>query len=341
LRSKKLASVRMLAPDGTISTVAGGVSGFESNDSGPATSLPLYAPAGLVVDSADNLYIAEAECVRKVVAGIISTVAGQCGVNSGPSGDGGPATSAIVYRAQGIAMDAAGSLYIADTGNIDIRKVSNGTISSVSQYPANWLALDNAGNLFVTDAFYRVTKISSAADITIAGGGSYPLSSGISATSASLTSLGGLRVDSAGKITFADVSGVLVLTPLTGPPVASINPGGILNAASFSGGPLAPGSIATIFGNFGINATQAGGAPLPTVLSGVSIQMQTGSSISAPLFYASAGQVNLQIPWELAGQTSVPVSATLNGKSGPAQPLQLAPFAPGIFVVNRQGQVRS
>ena len=56
-----------------------------------------------------------------------------------------------------------------------------------------------------------------------------------------------------------------------------------------------------------------------------------------PLLYASAGQANIQVPWELAHQSSVPISATLNGMSGPVQTLKVAQFAPAIFATNGQG----
>jgi uncharacterized protein (TIGR03437 family) len=81
---------------------------------------------------------------------------------------------------------------------------------------------------------------------------------------------------------------------------------------------------------------QASGTPLPSALTGLSIQLQSG--VSAPLLYASAGVVNIQVPWELAGQSSVLLRAVLNGNGGPSQTLLLAAFAPGIFTVNTSGQ---
>ena len=96
--------------------------------------------------------------------------------------------------------------------------------------------------------------------------------------------------------------------------------------------PVAPGSIANVFGTFGFGSpVQASDTPLPKSLSGLSIQFQS-AGVNAPLFYASAGQVNIQVPWGLAGQSSAPIRAILNGAYGPSQTLQLAPFAPGIFV---------
>jgi len=112
--------------NGVISTVAGnGTQGF-SGDNGPATSAQLNIPVGVAVDSAGNFYIADLNnCrVRKVSSGVITTVAGNGTL--GFNGDNGPATSAQLGGPEGVAVDSAGDLYIADTSNNRIRKVSNG-----------------------------------------------------------------------------------------------------------------------------------------------------------------------------------------------------------------------
>jgi sugar lactone lactonase YvrE len=126
--------IRKVAFFGIISTVAGnGNRGF-SGDGGPATSAQLNNPHGVAIDSTGNLFIADTSNsrIRKVAAsGIISTVAGN-GI-SGFSGDGGQATSALLYYPYGVAIDSAGNLFIADTSNSRIRKVaSSGIISTVA-----------------------------------------------------------------------------------------------------------------------------------------------------------------------------------------------------------------
>ena len=109
-----------------------------------------------------------------------------------------------------------------------------------------------------------------------------------------------------------------------------------MNAASYAAGaPLAPGSIAAVYGNFLIpSAAGASGTPLPLSLSGLSLQF---GNVQAPLFSASNGQVNVQVPWELAGQTQISLTATLNGQSSTPVTVKIAPSAPGIFTVNAQG----
>jgi sugar lactone lactonase YvrE len=113
---------------GIITTVAGnGTRGF-SGDGGPAVNALIdmkYFTGGVAADAAGNVYIADTgnHRVRKIdPGGIISTVAGN-GV-ARFSGDGGPATSAALFAPTGVGTDAAGNLYIVDTGNQRIRRVS-------------------------------------------------------------------------------------------------------------------------------------------------------------------------------------------------------------------------
>ena len=116
----------------------------------------------------------------------------------------------------------------------------------------------------------------------------------------------------------------------------SISPGGIVNSATFlAGAPVAPGSLASVYGTFPISVAQANVTPWPPTVSGLSIQF---SGIQAPLSYASATQANVQIPWEMAGQTQASVIASVASETSTAQTVNLASFAPGVFVMNAQGQ---
>src|SRR5580693_3918329 len=116
----------------------------------------------------------------------------------------------------------------------------------------------------------------------------------------------------------------------------SINTGGAVNAASYAGAPFAPGSIISAFGNFSVDSSSGAlGIPLPSNLSGLSLQF--GVDLNAPLFFASSGQVNLQVPWELAGQTQAPLTATLGSQTSAAQTIAIAPFSPGIFSTSAEG----
>jgi len=171
--------VQMVAADGTVSTVAGTAAPV-SGDGGQATSAQLFGPINVALDSDGNLYITEYfhNTVRMVTnvdhGNLIYTVAGN--TLQGFSGDGGPAASARLSlgSSSGLALDAKGNLYIADTGNNRVRKVSavaslSGTMTTVAgtgvagasgdNGPAlaaqlnqpYAVALDASGNLYISD----------------------------------------------------------------------------------------------------------------------------------------------------------------------------------------------
>lgn len=173
--------VRKVSTGGIITTVAGtGTSGY-SGDGGPAASAHLLRPTAIAVDASGNLYIAEGAPlivvnpfpvgtsftpgqprIRRVSSdGIITTIAGNG--SPGYSGDGGPATSAQLSNyVEGVAVDAVGNLYIADTGNLRLRMVSPaGIITTAFGAPSPdpnaqlhadaGVAIDAAGNIYVAD----------------------------------------------------------------------------------------------------------------------------------------------------------------------------------------------
>jgi uncharacterized protein (TIGR03437 family) len=205
------AGVIKLNAQGIVTTVAGnGTEGF-SGDGGPATSAQLAGAAGIAIDSAGNLYISDwyNSRVRKVTPqGIISTVAGNG--KPGYSGDGGSATSASLYVPTGLAIDSASNLYIADTINNAVRKVTpQGIISTVAGGPffPTGLAIDSASNLYIADGD-RVLKVTPQGAITtVAGNGGRGYSGdGGPATSAPIWYPAGIAVDAAGDLYIVDVA---------------------------------------------------------------------------------------------------------------------------------------
>lgn len=122
--------------NGTISTVAGdGQQGF-SGDGAAATSAELDMPTGIAVDASGNIYIADSlnNRIREVSGGTIQTVVGSGAVTfaGGFRGDGGSATAAQLADPTGVAIDAAGNIYIADANNNRLREVGNGSITTVA-----------------------------------------------------------------------------------------------------------------------------------------------------------------------------------------------------------------
>jgi sugar lactone lactonase YvrE len=221
---------RVAASTGIITTIAGtGLAGF-SGDGSTATNAQLDDPQGIALDAAGNIYIADAgnNVVRRIEAstGIITTFAGSqgCAYN----GDGGPATSAQLCFPGGIAFDAAGDLYIADTYSMVVRRVdaSTGIITTVAGNgtqgysgdggPAtsaelsipNSIAVDGAGNLYIADSYNMVIRkvfASTGEILTVAGDHTLGYSGdGGPATSASLNYPFGVGVDSAGDLYIAD-----------------------------------------------------------------------------------------------------------------------------------------
>jgi uncharacterized protein (TIGR03437 family) len=181
----------------------------------------------------------------------------------------------------------------------------------------------------------RIRKISNGVITTVAGNGTYGFSGDNGpATSAQLYGPVGVAVDSASNVYVADSNNNRIR--LLQPPL-SINPGGILNAASSApSSPVAPGSIATVYGSFLIpSLSTASGAPLPTSLADLSLEFTSGPP--APLFAVSSAQINFQVPWELADQSQTAISASINGQTSPTQTLNLATYAPGLFSLNSLG----
>ena len=186
-----------------ITTVAGGGSLRPfGGDGGPATNASMWVPSAVTFDAAGNLFIADTQFnrIRKVdTNGIITTIAGNG--NEDFAGDGVAATNTSLYGPSGVAFDAGGNLYIADTFNERIRKVdTNGFISTVvgntdNGYIGNYsgdggpasaatlnapygVALDAVGNVYIADqGNQRIRRVDTNGIITtFAGNGSagYP-----------------------------------------------------------------------------------------------------------------------------------------------------------------------
>jgi sugar lactone lactonase YvrE len=246
--------IRKVGTNGIIITVAGGgTSGL--GDGGAATNAELNFPSRVAVDAISNLFIADSNLIRKVDnKGIITTFAGTGGIAF--SGDGGAATNAQfhLYYLGGLAVDATGNLFIADTYNYRIRKVgTNGIITTVAgggtsglgdggaatnaelNFPSG-VAVDAIGNLFIVDD-YVIRKVDNKGIITtVAGNGTngYSGDGGV-ATNAELNNPTDVAVDTTGKLFIADSHNfrIRVVNPGTPCPTQVLSTVGFGNAGAY------------------------------------------------------------------------------------------------------------
>ncbi len=225
---------------GQISDFAGNTNWYYRGDGGPATQSSIFVPSGVVLDAAGNLFLADTgnNRVRRVdaITGNISTYAGNG--NSGPFGDGGPAIAASLTSPASLALDGAGNLYIADTGNSAIRRVDSstglittvaGTLGASGPTQANpatgdggpathaqlsnpyGIALDGNGKLYIGDTGNNVVRVVDLTTGTInlfAGNYTPSIGSNVGdggpAVSATLNSPAGIAVASTGELYIAD-----------------------------------------------------------------------------------------------------------------------------------------
>lgn len=347
--------IRLVTPEGVISTVAGGGTGCAQQtdslgDGCPATSAEVSFPCGLALDAAGNLYIAESTPVNRIrklaPSGTITTVAGAGYMGS--LGDGGPAISAYLSlgaaEAVGVALDSAGNIYIADPGHNRIRKVTvNGIISTVAgsssgSYsgdggPATSAGLngptgvvvDAGGNLYIADTGdQRIRKVTASGTITTIAGNGDVGSTGDDgpATSATLSGPSSIALGNGGDIfvsdhlvnyaSTSDDNRIRLLTPATGSQAPAV--AGVQNAE---------GGSVTIAPNTWVAIEGSGLAPLgdtriwegsdfvnnqmPTQLDGVGVTM---NGENAYVYYISPAQVNVLTPPDLAtGPVQVKVTS--------------------------------
>ena len=276
-------TVRKVDTSGVLSTFAGnGSPGFAQT------------PWALAMDSSGNLYACDdgvGTRVYKVTPGGAITVIAGNGTN-GFSGDGGPATSAQLFEAHGVAVDSTGNVYIADTGNLRVRRV------------------DTSGNI-----------------TTVAGGGNAspnevdggpPTGVNVGALDVAVDSSGNLYIYGGNRV--YRVSG---LSSSTTTPAPAISANGVVNGASFQPGVTA-NSWVTIQGTNLAGQTDdwshsiVNGA-LPPALDGVSVSM---GGQAAYVYYISTGQLNVLAPNVPAG----PVTVTVTAPGGKARASRLRPM---------------
>ena len=336
--------IRKVDADGIITTFAGigddpAVSG--SGDGDPASVARINSPEGIAVDAGGNLYIVDGT-IRKVdAAGIITTVAGNGAMGPGYSGDGGPATNAQLSDPQSVTVDAAGNLYISDTGNNSIRKVdSSGIITTVVGNGTTYvgvlnhplgIAVDASGNLYIADTYNNVIRrLSPAGSLTtVAGDGSASYAGdGGPANLASLDAPSAVTVDSAGNLYILDAYNQRVRM-VENNIISTIAGNGMWNNTyeygtfSGDGGAATSGGLSFPLGQFSLGLAVDAGGNVYIADNGNNRVRRVGLSV-----HASAGR-NQSIMAEPSGSIDVTLdgSGSYDGDGDPLTYSWTGPFA--------------
>jgi sugar lactone lactonase YvrE len=333
--------IRKVDAAGNITTIAGtGTQGF-TGDAGPATSATLDSPQGLALDTANNLYIADTHNhrIRKLnlTTGIITTIAGSA---PGFSGDNTLATSAQLSLPTALALDAANNLYLADTGNHRLRKITTATgiittiagigiqgfsgdaglATSAAIDSPTGLALDAANNLYLADTHnHRIRKITATTGIitTIAGVGTPGFSGdAAAATTATLALPHDLTIDAAGNLYLADTENHRIRRVDVTTGIITTVAGDGTQAFSGDGGPavtasldtprntaVSPSALLTLADTGNQRVRQLTAAPAPST----TIRTIAGLGLTAP------GALTLTAPSVIAygtGQLTAAIAST-------------------------------
>jgi uncharacterized protein (TIGR03437 family) len=360
--------VRQVNPAGRIFTFAGTGTGGIGAGGLAAAQTQLRGPRSVCADRVGTLFLVDTlnhRVLRAAPSGAVETAAGTS--VGGYGGDGGAPASAQLNQPGACVLDTAGNLYIADSGNNRIRKVSpGGTITTVAGDGRSALlnaprgvAVDGSGNVFISDTGNnRIRMLDAAGEThTIAGAGAAGFAGDSGpASAAQLNAPGGLALDGAGNVYVADTGNNRirrlvpatdigkVIDPGTGvtPPPPPIT---VVNAASLAAGAVAPGEIVTIYGvGIGPAAAATGvfdaAGLLPTALAGIEVRF---GGVAAPLFYAQSNQINAQVPYTAAGGAATHVETLLHGQPTGAADVTVAAAAPALFpaVVNQDGSINA
>ena len=233
-------TIRIITPNGTVTTLAGSAGNSGSSD-GTGSAAQFESPYGVAVDQSNNVYVADSgnNTIRLITPdGIVATLAGLAGARGTAGGTGTPAR---FYFPEGVAADNSGNLYVADTGNDTIRKItpnalvstiaglagsagsSDGTRSVARFKGPGEVAVDGAGNVYVADTGNStIRKITPAGVVTTIGG--LALHTGVDdglGTVARFSAPAGVAVDYFGHVLVADSANNAIRTGLV-PPQLSI-----------------------------------------------------------------------------------------------------------------------
>ncbi|MEK7765136.1 MAG: NHL repeat-containing protein, partial [bacterium] len=368
--------VRCLSELGIIGTVAGDGTAGSSGDSGAASAARVSGPDGVAVDASGNVFIADTgnHKIRRVdgTTGIITTVAGP---GAGGSTGEGPATAFRLNAPARVAVDASGNLYIADTGNMRIRKVtaSTGAISTLAGtgaagYNADGIAaatallnapggvaVDASGNVFIADTGnHRIRRVDAVTgNISTAAGTGVPGfgGDGFAAVLAQLDSPAAVAVDETGRLVIADTGNhrVRAVDPASG----NISTLAGTGAAGFNGD-LQPAGAAELNGPESVQVDRSGNVYIADTanhrirkVDALTGEIASVAGTGSPGFNGDglgAGLSELDSPYDVAVDSScrLLIADRLNERIRGVTPLILAAsvtISPATAVVGQAVQV--
>lgn len=204
-------TIRKITPAGVVTTLAG-KAGTSGNANGTGSAARFYSPSGVAVDTAGNVFVADTvnDTIRKVTpAGMVTTLAGKAGLSGTNNGTGGAARFNTPF---GVAVDRSGNVYVADTYNQMIRKVTAAGVvttlvgTSALLFSPSGVAVDDATNLYVADyGNHVIRKVTPAGVVTtLAGLAGASGSADGTGTAARFYYPSSVAVDSAANVYVAD-----------------------------------------------------------------------------------------------------------------------------------------
>jgi sugar lactone lactonase YvrE len=303
-------AIRRITPDGMVSTLAGGLSaGYRD---GPAPDARFNGPVGVAVDGGGRVIVADTynDRIRAVQPdGTVTTLAGSAGVGYVD----GALADARFDTPCGVAVDRAGNVFVADSGNGVVRMLSpQGVVSSVGPIPYDGLfrpigiAVGPGGEVYVTDDRGRVVEITPGAGVRVVAGSRPGFADG-AGVDARFRSLGGLALAAPGRVVVADARNSLVRLvaaqaelEVRAPPAPGINP--TFDAGAFGREPML-WPLAPMDGPFEITGTLGeprGGEGGERFHAGVDVHAAEGTvvrtvrpgTVASPLAAGEFGTLN-------------------------------------------------